>query len=604
MTVNEAYIEWFEKPMREYIKTNPQEFIDYLNANPETLVIRERNIWIDEIKQKAKDPNYLKEHITIENGILTLNDLNDDVVNFIKNHAPQTITSLDVPNTLLKDVNILKSFPNLKKITIQGYLKLSDEEIEFIKTNTNITEIYTSAGSLVKYDYEPKPGEFYLKTPKEIFISRNLVNISNSHFSISENIEAKISTTDIDLKLLDRVCRLALQDKDKNIKNVLVRSTKLPKKNYGDDQLLNIEFNDDGEIELLEYNAQDDVTALAKLVKEIEKTKKIHKIVLKCKNQSYDNLYFLNPIAKKYDLQISYGDLYKCSLEEFTAMRETIDWFNDLIRSTNLSPAEKLLYAYDIMKTFKYKENNEQKEQSRYLHNIVMSDYIVCVGYAKFMEQLLLENGIPAEEIGVTCNLDKEQPDGHARTFVRLDDDKYDIHGVFCIDATWDSTRSQLVLVETKDNEHYVQYKVNEGDTVERNFNTESLYRNFLVTAADYPKVYPKDSVPALMRRTIEGTIDELKKEPETYLDRDYSSTNSIEALFGPNANLDDVKDYMRVKRPSLETFKNMLFNVRLAQGYTKEEALESISESIELNQMIDELNKKEQTFFQSSQKK
>ena len=29
MTYNEAVYEWFEKPMSEYIKSNPKELIDY-----------------------------------------------------------------------------------------------------------------------------------------------------------------------------------------------------------------------------------------------------------------------------------------------------------------------------------------------------------------------------------------------------------------------------------------------------------------------------------------------------------------------------------------------------------------------------------------------
>ena len=51
MTINEAYVEWFEKPMREYIKTEPKEVIDYVQENPDSLVIKERVIGIDEVKQ-------------------------------------------------------------------------------------------------------------------------------------------------------------------------------------------------------------------------------------------------------------------------------------------------------------------------------------------------------------------------------------------------------------------------------------------------------------------------------------------------------------------------------------------------------------------------
>ena len=41
------------------------------------------------------------------------------------------------------------------------------------------------------------------------------------------------------------------------------------------------------------------------------------------------------------------------------------------------------------------------------------------------------------------------------------------------------------------------------------------------------------------------------------------------------------------------------LFTVRKAQGYTTEEALDSVEETVELNTMIDELNRDKPTFFQ-----
>ena len=79
-------------------------------------------------------------------------------------------------------------------------------------------------------------------------------------------------------------------------------------------------------------------------------------------NKTYENAYYLNSIAKKYPVEINYGDLHNCSLEEFLAMRETLDYFNELVQANNLSQAEILMYAYDIMKTFRYKENEEDKD--------------------------------------------------------------------------------------------------------------------------------------------------------------------------------------------------------------------------------------------------
>ena len=52
MTLQEAYVEFFEKPMVEYIKTQPQEIIDYLSSQTESLTITETTIEIDDLKRK------------------------------------------------------------------------------------------------------------------------------------------------------------------------------------------------------------------------------------------------------------------------------------------------------------------------------------------------------------------------------------------------------------------------------------------------------------------------------------------------------------------------------------------------------------------------
>ena len=54
MTVNEAYKVLFEKPMDIYIKSNPQEIIDYIKSQTEKLTITETQIQLTDISKKAK----------------------------------------------------------------------------------------------------------------------------------------------------------------------------------------------------------------------------------------------------------------------------------------------------------------------------------------------------------------------------------------------------------------------------------------------------------------------------------------------------------------------------------------------------------------------
>ena len=458
MTVQEAYEQLFDIPMVEFIKTNPKELIDYLSSQTESLTITETTIEIDDLKRKIKEPDYLNDKRYIINSTsLELQSISEEIVKFIIEHANKDIKELSIPNSCLKDITFLSNFPNLEKLTIKGYCKLDEDEINFIKKNTSIKEIYTSSGAIVKYDVTPKKDEIYLSQPVEVFISGDLINKCTREPYSYSRIEGVVEGAEINFDLLEKAISQIDYPEGKHPEKIEISSKKY-RDEFGisDETLLRIKFNENNEVEELFYNGKEDISKLREIVSRIEKKTKIHKITLKCKNKSYENAYYLNSIAKKYPLEINYGDLHTCSVEEFLAMRETLDFFNDLVQANNLSQAEILMYAYDIMKTFRYKENEKNKDESRYLHNIVMTDYIVCVGYAKFMEQILKENGMKVIEAGVTCDLGNDEYGGHARNLVYLDDDKYDIHGIYAIDATWDSAKGRPILITDENGKRYI----------------------------------------------------------------------------------------------------------------------------------------------------
>lgn len=600
MSVEEAYKVLFDQPMEKYIKTNPQELIDYISSQKESLTITESNIEIEDLKRKIKEPEYLNDkRFVINETSLELQAIPEEVFKFIVEHSNKEIKHLSLPNSCFKDISFLSQFPNLETLTITGYCKLDEDEIDFIKKNTSIKEIYTSSGAIVKYDYIPKDDEIYLSKPKEVFISGNITNkCTRVPYSYS-SIETKVAGTNINFDLLEQAISQIDYPEGKHPERLEITSNKLLEE-YGisNDTLLKLKFNENNEVEELFYNGIEDISKLREIVSRIEKKTKIHKIVLKCENKTYENAYYLNSIAKKYPVEINYGDLHNCTVEEFLAMRETLDFFNDLVQANNLSPAEILMYAYDIMKTFRYKENKEDKDKSRYLHNIVMTDYIVCVGYAKFMEQILKENNIKAVEVGVTCDLGNGEYGGHARNLVYLDDDKYDIHGIYAIDATWDSAKGRPILITDEHGKRFIVKEARETDTVEKDYDANALYRHFIVPADEYEDVFIKDTIPPVLKLQIEDKYDEFYQDTDKY-GPFITTRTDLTALFGEIPSKDDLKDALRVRKPSLETFRNILFTVRKAQGYTKEEALDSVEETVELNTMIDELNRDKPTFFQ-----
>ncbi len=132
------------------------------------------------------------------------------------------------------------------------------------------------------------------------------------------------------------------------------------------------------------------------------------------------------------------------------------------IRNANLSPLEKYLAAYDVVKHYRpYKEDKSNASRSRQLKYILKddNDYIVCVGFARLLSELLNRIGIPNKYIHVDVDKSYDNTDehdvinvshvGHARNLIKIDDDKYNIHGIYLADATKDSNQEANVYLHS-----------------------------------------------------------------------------------------------------------------------------------------------------------
>ncbi|HPF83666.1 MAG TPA: hypothetical protein PLV83_05865, partial [Bacilli bacterium] len=121
---------------------------------------------------------------------------------------------------------------------------------------------------------------------------------------------------------------------------------------------------------------------------------------------------------------------------------KTIKSIGDKINELDLSPLEKVMYAYDMVrrKIYKQENNNEDLKESRDLTNVILGDKIVCAGFAHLFNSIL-------NYVGVNCKstiiVDKENEDlAHERNVIYIKDSKYRINGVYYFDPTWDSKRS------------------------------------------------------------------------------------------------------------------------------------------------------------------
>lgn len=141
----------------------------------------------------------------------------------------------------------------------------------------------------------------------------------------------------------------------------------------------------------------------------------------------------------------------------------------------NLSPFEKYIYAYDIVKKFKkYKEHKKDKMKARRIYDILNNNYMVCVAYSDLLGDLLDKLGIENMELHAEVGLqpykastqlkkkykekwkeiDQQEknklideqrnfiPDSwgaHSRRIVHIVDEKYGINGLYFSDPTWDN---------------------------------------------------------------------------------------------------------------------------------------------------------------------
>ena len=121
------------------------------------------------------------------------------------------------------------------------------------------------------------------------------------------------------------------------------------------------------------------------------------------------------------------------------------------IKELNLSPMETVMYTYDQVRNrvYKFEDENESKDKSRDLSEVLFGDKIVCLGYARIFSNILYYLGIDSYLV----HLESNKGPGHSRNMVYIQDDKYDIDGVYYFDPTFDSKRKE------DDNSYLYTYK-------------------------------------------------------------------------------------------------------------------------------------------------
>lgn len=130
------------------------------------------------------------------------------------------------------------------------------------------------------------------------------------------------------------------------------------------------------------------------------------------------------------------------SIEDYIQAYTIIDNIVSIIENLNLSPLEQIMFAYDVVKKRKYKDEKEGEKPftSSDLISSLIGNSIVCVGFSTIFECILERLGFNPSRINLDPT-DDVSKDGHARTCCFVDDPKYSVLGHFFFDVTIDARK-------------------------------------------------------------------------------------------------------------------------------------------------------------------
>lgn len=234
----------------------------------------------------------------------------------------------------------------------------------------------------------------------------------------------------------------------------------------------------------VEENNVEDVLSISKRLKELGKE---NNVVIRAKNK--DKIFARIKENEAYRQDNIYIDIKTeiYPLKDFLNYETTL---YEIVEPTkDLSPFEKYIYIFNVVKQFKYyKENENDKRLSRNLYDILNNEYMVCVGYSVLLRDLLKKVGINSIEISISVDTSYDDDNtitsatrsGHARAYIYIIDPKYNIDGFYIADPTWNNFMHKDIythLVLTNEEETYTRRYNFIGSNIDTSelFNVKSL---------------------------------------------------------------------------------------------------------------------------------
>lgn len=560
----------------EFESTNKDTYeniITFLRNLNDKFILIEDEISLDDLGRVLDENEKIDLSISYdENTLKTIyvfKELNDPIIN----NLPRSIKSMTIPvDFVSNNLEALKEFKSLEEISFNSYRFLTSEELKFLSENTSIKRI--NFGGYI-FNIEDYKGSIFVSTSNDnkILFDDIVINNNKENSNIKENTLEVKSINNFSIEDLDKVFPYIKS----NINKVKVKT------NTGEYSIdisgkdISIEVTDpDMNISAYlfnyfknkGYNVNDVCFCLTDFMR--------NPVVKDYTDFDYS---LLDSLSTLVNLKVNYeGNTKTSSYDDFKGLVMSMKWYRSLLNDYDLSPVEKLAFGYDIMKTFEYKEaTNEDVFESREPYKIIKTGNIVCVGYTNMLAAILKgTEGISFTDFSVSCYKedDKTLSGYHSRGLVKVDDDKYDIHGVYVVDPTWDS------------------YKKNGNKRLGNDYTALDLYTYFLISPEDYKKVFPHDSVPNFFKKDYEYlnlNMDNLDSYNELS-DKDFTDkdlfTFNFKELFDSSVSNERKLEYLKGKKLNKKTIMEIVRNTRLAEGFSKENV------DKEMNKILEYYNK------------
>lgn len=407
---------------------------------------------------------------TIDNPIIHQSKLNDEVkVTYdellklsniayisldegyiIKNKAGQYIkimtTSIDNPfivrdNSLTINIDYFLTHPQLvdeilcnvckntksDDISIIDKALITQQLLESLKSNTSLKDI-----KIARYERQPQRQYFMNQELFDMFKDSGKRIYTSGVDPELENNFSSVIGYNVSRKLIGYNNYNDLQDISRII---YVREA------FTLEELENLKYLPDGKT--IHIHADDlDISEVIKIVNRINNLGNRVQIKIDLKDKEVFNSCEIFTDEKYENMDIIINDTNFLDYKRYESILYS---FIKDVNDTEYSPFEKYIYAYNITKRFKeYKENDEDRTKARNIYDILFNEYMVCVGYAKMLNDLLRKMGFESKEIPGDLYIRENEEDvyksaGHARTYIHIEDPKYGISGYYIADPTWDN---------------------------------------------------------------------------------------------------------------------------------------------------------------------